>query len=397
MKPGKIKPLLAVLLMGAALTACGGKKAADYNKEGMKFYDSGNYDQAEEYLKKATDMDKNNKTYTQNYAMIMIQQDQWDRAIELFESTISTKTSKSAKKNNKYAYRGLGMAYLKKKNYAKAVEYFDLALGVDSVPEWNTDIKYYKANAALKGGNIQLALDMLTEIIEADPTNGDAYEARAKINYELEYFASAVNDYNSALLYKDKAFEIYIGLASSCFKTGHEKEAEEALFNASLLDIKSDRDKFYLGVVHYYQKKYTSAKPEMQYALANGIEDACFYLAEMEMNDGNYDKAKEYFERYLKSSTADSPAVCNDLACCCIYDKDYEKAKEWIDKGLAYGSSGVQKDLRKNEIVCLEQMGKLSEAKKKLETFVQDYPDDEAAKKEYEYLGTRVKKTGDEV
>ncbi len=385
-----IKYIAVLVMLAAMLTACGGKKASDYNKEGMKYYDSGDYDQAEEYLKKATDLEKNNKTYKQNYAMIMIQQSKLDSAISLFESTISTKDSKSAKKSNKYAYRGLGMAHMRKKDYAKAIEYFDLALGIDIVPEWNTDIKYYKANAALMSGNTGLALEMYSDIIDTDPKNGDAYEARAKINYEMGYYASAVNDYNNALLYKEKAFEIYIGLAASCFKTDHNKEAEEALFAASLLDIKSDRDKFYLGVVHYYQKKYASAKPEMQYALANGIEDACFYLAEMELMDGNYDKAKEYFERYLSSASVDSPAVCNDLACCCIYDKDYEKAKEWIDKGLTYGQSGVLRDLKKNEIVCLEQMGRLNEAREKLESFVTEYPDDEAAKTEYEYLGTRV-------
>ena len=387
--------LLAVML-AAVLTACGGKKASDYNKEGMKFYDNGDYDQAEQYLKKATEMDKQNKTYKQNYAMIMIQQDQWNQAIELFESTLSTGDSKSAKKNNKYAYRGLGMAYLRKKDYAKAVEYFDWALGIDIVPEWDIDIKYYKANAALMSGNTTLAHEIYTDIIETDSKNGDAYEARAKINYELGYYASAVDDYNNALLYKDKAFEIYIGLASSCFRTGHDKEAEEALFNATLLDIKSEKDKFYLGVVHYYQKKYDSAKPEMQYALANGIEDACFYLAEMELNAGNFEKAKEYFERYLSDSRVDSPAVCNDMAVCCIYDKDYEKAKEWIDKGLSYGSSGVLRYLKKNEIVCLEKMGKLQEAKEKLAAFVQEFPEDEAAKTEYEYIGTRVFKSAAE-
>ncbi|MBR0133262.1 MAG: tetratricopeptide repeat protein [Lachnospiraceae bacterium] len=381
--------LLAVML-AAVLTACSGKKASDYNKEGMKYYDNGDYDRAEEYLKKATDMDKGNKTFTQNYAMIMIQQSKLDMAIDLFTSTLSTKDSKSAKKNNKYAYRGLGMAYMKKKDYAKAIENFDLALGIDIVPEWNTDIKYYKANAALLSGNTDLALQMYTEILESDPENGDAYEARAKINYEKGFYASAVNDYNNALLYKEKAFEIYIGLAASCLKTDHQKEADEALFNASLLDIKSDMDKFYLGVVHYYQKKYSSAKPEMQYALKNGIEDACFYLAEMEMMDENYDKAKEYFERYLGRASVESPAVCNDLACCCIYDKDYEKAMEWIEKGLSNGTSGVTRDLKKNEIVCLEQMGKLQDAKAKLETFVLEYPEDEAAKLELEYLGTRT-------
>ena len=92
--------LLAVML-ATVLTACGGKKASDYNKEGMKYYDNGDYDRAEEYLKKATEMDKGNKTFTQNYAMIMIQQSKLDMAIDLFTSTLSTKDSKSAKKNNK--------------------------------------------------------------------------------------------------------------------------------------------------------------------------------------------------------------------------------------------------------------------------------------------------------
>jgi tetratricopeptide (TPR) repeat protein len=386
----KLTGLVTATVIAVAVCGCGGKSASQYNKEGMEFYNSQDYDQAEDYLAKAISMDEDNVTYLQNYAMILIQQGKTDEAIEKFEATVSDKKSSKAKKNNKYAYRGIGMAYIQTHEYDKAIESFDKALDIDVCEEWDTDITYYKANATLLNGDKDTALSLYSDIIDADSENYLAYESRAGIYRDLGNYINAIADYYSALDYCEGDFELYIGLAACLIENGETSAADDQLFNATLLDVETDEDKYYLGVVHYYQGNYESAKPEMEYALANGIEDAYFYLAEMCLMDEEYDEAMEYFDKYTQTTVVTSPTVCNDLAVCYINGGDYETAYEWVTTGLQFSTSSVLKQLKRNEIACLEGLGDLSTAFEKLTDYVEAYPDDEGAAKEYEFLKDRV-------
>lgn len=386
----KIGILLSIAIFSAALTACGGKSASDYNKEGMKYYESHDYDQAEEYLAKALESDADNVEYKQNYAMILIQQGKPDEAIEEFSSTLSDKNSSSAKKSNKYSYRGIGMSYIQKQEFEKAIEYFDKALEIDVENAWNTDINYYKANAMLLSGDSDGALELYTKLINENSENYLVYQSRANIYRSKGEYASALADYNSALLYCDGGFELYIGMAACYLETGHQTEAEEALFLASLLDIKTDEDKYYLGVIHYYEQEYDSAKAEMEYALANGFSEAYFYLGEICLIQQDYEEALVYFENYTENIITVAPTVCNDMAVCYMRTGDYESAGQWIETGLNFASSSVIKELKRNEIAYLEGKGELAIAFSKLEAYIAEYPDDEAALIEYEFLKDRV-------
>ena len=178
---------------------------------------------------------------------------------------------------------------------------------------------------------------------------------------------------------------------ASCYsEMEYYDEADEALFLASLQDIETDEDKYYLGVVHYYQQEYESARAEMEFALANGFTEAYFYLGEICFIQEDYDEALEYFEKYSEQVVSVSATVCNDMAVCYMYADDYETAYEWIQKGLDYGYSKVQKALLRNEVACLEGMGNLSVAFVKLTEYIEAFPDDEAAKTEYEFLKDRI-------
>ena len=385
----RVAAVTAVTVVSAfVLTGCGEKSAADYNKEGMAFYESGDFDQAKSYLEKATSMDKKNVTYKQNYAMVLIQQGQQDEAIKILEETLSSK--KKDDKNNKYAYRALGLAYLNSHDYNNAVINFAAALKIETANEWNTDIRYYLGNAQELAGDTTGAVASYTKILRADDTNALAYEARARIYRNMGEYESAREDFMKALSYDSGSFETYIGLAACCLEMGDQAAADEALFQASLLDIQTNEDKYYLGVVHYYQGKFESAEPEMQYALANGIEDANFYLAELAMMNSDYETAKECFTTYSASTVVESPTVCNDMAVCYMKTGDYETAKGWIEKGLVYETSAVKQELLRNEIACYEVEGDLKAAYDKLAEYVVAYPEDEGAAQEYNWLHDRV-------
>lgn len=390
----KIKSAAAFCACGVifllALTGCGKKSARDYDKQGMEFYEKGDYDQAEEYLAKATTMDADNVTYIQDYAVVLIQQNRAGEAIELFESTLTEKTTGKKGKQNKYAYRGIGIAYIQLKDYENALQNFRMALSIDEPAEWNTDIKYYMASASEMMGDIDGAFALYDEILKDDKDNAAVYRARANIYRDRGDYAAAISDYEQAAKNMKGDFRTYIGMADCYIACGRQADADDALFKASLLDINTDEDKFYLAAVHYYMGNYTSAKPEMEYALSNGFNQANFYLAEMAMLDEDYKTALDYFNAYVAGTFVISPTVCNDMAVCCINTGDPETGYEWVQKGLENVSDQTEMQLKRNEIACLENMGKLTEAIDLLAVYVADYPEDEGAKQEYNFLTSRV-------
>ena len=71
-------------------------------------------------------------------------------------------------------------------------------------------------------------------------------------------------------------------------------------------------------------------------------------------------------------------------------DGDYDTALQDIQTGLSLKlSDSSRRDLLYNEIVVYERQNNFEMAKRIAEEFVEEYPDDEAGKKEYDFLRTR--------
>ena len=67
----------------------------------------------------------------------------------------------------------------------------------------------------------------------------------------------------------------------------------------------------------------------------------------------------------------------------------YDEALEAFEAGLAVGGSDYLQELQYNRIVANEYLGNFSQAKSLMEEYLQTYPDDAKAKREYEFLQTR--------
>ena len=86
------------------------------------------------------------------------------------------------------------------------------------------------------------------------------------------------------------------------------------------------------------------------------------------------------------------------MSVCAMQNENYEKALDYIQTGmgLAQTSDGKEsvdadmlREMRYNEIVCLEQQADWESAKQKVEEYLSEYPDDETVQKEAEFLKTR--------
>lgn len=77
------------------------------------------------------------------------------------------------------------------------------------------------------------------------------------------------------------------------------------------------------------------------------------------------------------------------LAMCDIYDGAYDSALENIAQGLKENSKEDEQGLLYNEIVAYEYKRDFATAKEKMKIYLEQYPEDEAALRENEFLSTR--------
>ena len=60
-----------------------------------------------------------------------------------------------------------------------------------------------------------------------------------------------------------------------------------------------------------------------------------------------------------------------------------------LEAGIAAGEGALLQELLGNEIAVYERMGDFETAKLKMESYLEHYPEDERAQREYVFLKTR--------
>ena len=72
-----------------------------------------------------------------------------------------------------------------------------------------------------------------------------------------------------------------------------------------------------------------------------------------------------------------------------IENKEYDAALSTLEGGISKGEGAVLQELLGYEIAVYEQKGDFETAKLKMESYLEQYPEDEKAQREYLFLKTR--------
>ena len=103
---------------------------------------------------------------------------------------------------------------------------------------------------------------------------------------------------------------------------------------------------------------------------------------------GKYTEADNFYVSYMNKNP-DDPNIYNQYGAFLINMKNYETALSYIEKGLKKADKDSERALLYNEAICYEYMGNYDKALELFESYVGKYPEDKAAKKEYNFLKTR--------
>lgn len=112
-------------------------------------------------------------------------------------------------------------------------------------------------------------------------------------------------------------------------------------------------------------------------------------IAKWELED--YEGALSAFESALENGGDKTAEIYNLMGNCCMKLEQAKQALNYYRLGLSEEevSGELKREMRRNEISAYEKSGDMESAKSKLKSYIQDYPDDEKAAKEAEFLETR--------
>ena len=296
-------------------------------------------------------------------------------------------TTKQERLEKEDAYRTIGINAMENGNYTEAIEAFDSALELADVLGTNEkDICYYRAAAQFAAGDLNDAIETYNALLESDDKNSDAYFLRGSVYLKMNESIKALEDYEKAIQYAEND-EIYLVVYNSLNGAGYETEAKDYLEKA--LEKKAGRkaeNYTVKGKIYLLKEMYPEAIESLATAIEKGDVEANLYLARAYEASGEAVKAEECINAYIEVNPESSVAY-NQRGKKKMEEGNYEEAISEFLNGLELEQVIDEQELRSNLIAAYEYSGDFEKAKELMGEYVEDYPGDAAAAREYLFLG----------
>lgn len=381
---------LCIGVMVLCLFAGCGKSAASCYKAGTAFLKQGNMEQAAEELKKAVEKNPERAEYYLELGNAQVLSGQFAEARESFAGAVVEKDLPLTRKNNKYAYRGIGISCYKEQDYGKAAEYFEKAMAIADETGIEEDLLRYYAKTCRMLLWCDKAEETYTELLKRHPKETGLYMERAKVRLLAGRYAESAGDYQKALELDDSCCEASFGLYEALLKQGEQAQAEAVLLVFSELEQPTGLEQFYIAKADYLLGK-PEALDEMLFCAANGFPRAYVYAGELYRLRHAYQDAVTYYTLAEQNGEADA-LVYYQRAVCLISLGKYSDAVS--DAGKAWRQN-VEPELKpllfRTEITALEKLGEYDTAYERVLAFLEAYPEDENAIKEKNFIESRKK------
>lgn len=346
---GKVHSLLVILLAGMILSACGAKEQISYTKQGMEAVEALEYEEALDCFAKALEEGE----------------------------------------NEQLVYRGMGIAFLGMTRYEDAVSYFEAALhaGGSRVEDIDFDINYYLATAYYKNGLTQEAIDAYGAILSLRPEEKNAYYLRGCVKLSQDNFEGAQADFSEAVALGAKDYDQMIRIYMALDEYGYKDAGVVYLQNALTANEKSISD-YDMGRICYYMGDYEKARDRLGNLDTDKDYGAALYLGRTYEALGDYNYASSIYAGYVENDQSKAE-IYNQLGMCRMQMEEYDGALTAFQEAMKIEENGMMQTLKFNEIVAYEYKKDYKKAASLMSSYLKSYPDDERAKREYEFLKTR--------
>lgn len=300
------------------------------------------------------------------------------------------------------SYRQLGITKLQDGDYEGAVTNFQKALdeSLGKIGPHEVDICYYKALAQFKAGDISGAIETYTSLIEYDDKNAEAYYLRGCAYLQAagnetdeakaeDFSDKGILDYNQAVAIDGSNYNLYIGIYENLTALGKETYAQEFLSRALSLSCQTGQEYCDQGYVYLMLEDYDKASTLLATALEKGCDEAMLYQAQICKEQGDVEQAKTLLESYTAKYPKDVDAL-HEGAILAINAGQYDQAVQMLEKAYSYAAKGTEQELLLDLIYAYEYNGQFDKAYEHMKEYVNLYPGDAEAAREYEFLKTRT-------
>lgn len=326
---------------------------------------------------------KENKNGNLALGMQAVEELNYSGALEFFTK------AKEVGEEKRMVARGMGIAYMGLTQYEEAVSCFEEALSYSNgrVDDVDYDINYYMAVSYYKLGDLQEAINAYTAILGLRPKEKESYLFRGIAELENDQYDAAVSDFDKAISLDKTDYDLLIQVYLNLEKNGY-KEAGQGYLNQALSQETASMTDVQAGKIYYYLADYENARNSLEKGRKAGGEEGILLLGKTyeALGDNNY--ATMVYEEYVNEHP-ESVRILNQLALSKMKAKDYNGALTTIEIAMKVENNEFMQTLKFNEIVCHEYLKDFKKAAVLMQSYLNNYPDDAEAKREYEFLKTR--------
>lgn len=321
-------------------------------------------------------------SYTQQ-GMQAVEALAYEEALDLFANALEQQ------EDVRMLYRGMGLAYMGLTRYEEAIVYLEAALHESGgkVEDMDFDINYYLATAYYKNGRPQDAVKAYDAILSLRPKEKNAFYLRGYVKLSQNDFEGAQKDFDAAVALDSKDYDQMIRIYTALEEYGY-KDAGMVYLQSAMTENEKSISDYDMGRMCYYMGDYENARDYLSRLDTTKEYGAALYLGRTYEALGDYNYASGIYAGYTENDQSKAE-IYNQLGLCQMQMKEYEKALEAFQAGMNIEDNGMMQTLKFNEIVSYEYMGDYKTAAALMNSYLKSYPDDTAAKREYEFLRTR--------
>lgn len=292
------------------------------------------------------------------------------------------------KTDYKEQYRQEGINKLDRGDYKGAINSFITALsqGHGFVKTTDYDINYYLGYAYYQIGDYKSSIETYDAILDLKPkeTNGYYYRALAKL--KTGDLAGAQEDFQTVTSSDSKNYDLCIDVYFCMIDAGYERQATEYL--QEVLDNAKGMNDYDKGRMCYYLGNYSDARVYLEKAKDMSDPDTILMLGKTYEAISDFSYAASLYNTYL-AERGNSAAVYNQLGVCRMKMEDFQAALSAFESGINLCNEDWEQELLYNEAITYEYIYDFATAYEKMGKYLEKYPKDEAAQREYVFLSTR--------
>ena len=285
------------------------------------------------------------------------------------------------------SYRAVGIAYLESSEYDKAAEAFQNSRDAmeHKHEAFQKDVMFYQAQALQLAGNTDDALSVYDQMEEEFP-DGDVYFSRGCLYLKRKEYDNARADFEKASE-EDRSYRMCLNIYQMYQDSSMKADGDSFLEKAAGISPRDAEYYYELGCVYYYLEDTEKAREALETAREEGSTEALSMLGNIYLSQNDTASAREVFEQALGGDQ--EAAAQNGLALCDIAEGSYDSALEHIESGLSAAGEQDRENLLYNQIVVYEKKLDFVEAKTLMAAFLEEFPDNEEAIRESQFLQSR--------